>query len=155
MMNNNEILKSLRINYIFSVLAALMVIVVFETGVVAKGALGSFLSSTWTYILQVTAVMVTVLFIPLAIKGFTSSLSKALGCSDEEFKKLFAKKSIQRIFLIFIALLLNIFIYYGTGYNGSLYCGLFAFGTLLYSYPTKMVLNDYLEQNSQARNNKK
>ena len=154
-MDNKEILKSLRTNYIFSILAAVMVIVVFETGVVAKDALGNLLSSTWTYILQVTAVMVTVLFIPLAIKGFTNSLNKALGCSDEEFKKLFAKKSIQRIFLIFIALLLNIFIYYGIGYNGSLYCGLFAFGALLYSYPTNMVLNDYLEQNSQARNNKK
>lgn len=154
-MDDKEILKSLRINYIFSVLAALMVIVVFETGVVTKDALDSLLSSSWTYILQVTAVMVTVLFIPLAIKGFTSSLSKALGCSDDEFRKLFAKKSIQRIFLIFIALLLNIFIYYGIGYNGSLYCGLFAFGALLYSYPTNMVLNDYLEQNSQARNNKK
>ena len=154
-MDNKEILKSLRINYIFSILAAVMVIVVFETGVVAKDALGNLLSSTWTYILQVTAVMVTVLFIPLAIKGFTSSLSKALGCSDDEFRKLFAKKSIQRIFLIFIALLLNIFIYYGIGYNGSLYCGLFAFGALLYSYPTKMVLNDYLEQNSQARKDKK
>ena len=154
-MDDKEILKSLRINYIFSVLAALMVIVVFETGAVAKDALDSLLSSSWTYILQVTAVMVTVLFIPIAIKGFTSSLSKALGCSDDEFKKLFAKKSIQRIFLIFIALLLNIFIYYGIGYNGSLYCGLFAFGALLYSYPTKMVLNDYLEQNSQARKEKK
>ena len=154
-MDDKEILKSLRINYIFSVLAALMVIVVFETGVIAKDTLDSLLSSSWTYILQVTAVMVTVLFIPLAIKGFTSSLSKALGCSDDEFKKLFAKKSIQRIFLIFIALLLNIFIYYGIGYNGSLYCGLFAFGALLYSYPTKMVLNDYLEQNSQARKDKK
>ena len=154
-MDDKEILKSLRINYIFSVLAALMVIVVFETGVVAKDALDSLHSSSWTYILQVTAVMVTVLFIPLAIKGFTSSLSKALGCSDDEFRKLFAKKSIQRIFLIFIALLLNIFIYYGIGYNGSLYCGLFAFGALLYSYPTRMVLNDYLEQNSQAAKEKK
>ncbi len=154
-MDDKEILKSLRINYIFSVLAALMVIVVFETGVVAKDALDSLLSSSWTYILQVTAVMVTVLFIPLAIKGFTSSLSKALGCSDDEFRKLFAKKSIQRIFLIFIALLLNIFIYYGIGYNGSLYCSLFAFGALLYSYPTRMVLNDYLEQNSQAAKEKK
>lgn len=154
-MDDKEILKSLRINYIFSVLAALMVIVVFETGVVAKDALDSLLSSSWTYILQVTAVMVTVLFIPLAIKGFTSSLRKALGCSDDEFRKLFAKKSIQRIFLIFIALLLNIFIYYGIGYNGSLYCGLFAFGALLYSYPTRMVLNDYLEQNSQAAKEKK
>ena len=154
-MDNKEILQSLRINYIFSILAAVMVIVVFETGVVAKDALGNLLSSTWTYILQVTAVMVTVLFIPLAIKGFTNRLNKAVGCSDEEFKTLFAKKSIQRIFLIFIALLLNIFIYYGIGYNGSLYCGLFAFGALLYSYPTNMVLNDYLEQNSQARNNKK
>lgn len=154
-MNNNEILKLLRINYIFSILAALMVIVVFETGVVAKDTLGDLLSSTWTYILQVTAVMVTVLFIPLAIKGFTNNLNKALGCSDEEFRKLFAKKSIQRIFLIFIALLLNIFIYYGIGYNGSLYCGLFAFGALLYSYPTRMVLNDYLEQNSQAAKEKK
>lgn len=154
-MNNNEILKSLRINHIFSIIAALMVITVFETGVVAKDTLGNMLSETWTYVLQVSAVMITVLFIPLAIKGFTTSLNKALGCSDEDFIKLFIKKSVQRIFLPFIVLLLNIFVYYGIGYNGSLYCGLFALGTLFYSYPTKMVLNEYIEKNRQAREGKK
>lgn len=154
-MNSNEILRSLRINHIFSILAAVIVIVTFETGVIAKDALGSLLSQTWTYILQVSAVMLTVLLIPLAVKGFTTSLDKAAGIGDEEFLKLFIRKSMQRIFLLFAVLLLNIFIYYGIGYNGSLYCGLFALGTLFYSYPTKMVLNGYIEKNRLAREGKK
>jgi hypothetical protein len=147
-MNSNEILRSLRINHIFSILAAVIVIVTFETGVIAKDALGSFLSQTWTYILQVSAVMLTVLLIPLAVKGFTTSLDKAAGMGDEEFLKLFIRKSMQRIFLLFIALLLNLFVYYGLDYDGSFYCGLLALCSLVYSFPTRNVLEEYLEKNN-------
>jgi hypothetical protein len=101
-MNSNEILRSLRINHIFSILAAVIVIVTFETGVIAKDALGSLLSQTWTYILQVSAVMLTVLLIPLAVKGFTTSLDKAAGMGDEEFLKFFIRKRITTSFKIFI-----------------------------------------------------
>ena len=149
-MNSKEILKSLRINHIFSLFAALLVIAAFETGIIAEGGLNGLLSSTWKYVTQVTAVMLTVLLIPLALKGFTNKLEKSTGRSEEEYLKIFVKKSMHRMSLLFIVLLLNTFVHYGIGYNGSLYCGLFALGTLAYSYPTRMVLEEYLEKNRRA-----
>lgn len=146
-MEKKEILKSLRINHLFSLFAAILVIVMFETGMLAKGALASVVPSGSIYVIEVVAVMLTVLLVPLAIKGFTNTLTKNLGRSEEEFLKLFAKKGFQRIALLFIALLVNEFVYYGLDYTGSFYCGLLALGSLIYSYPTKMVLEEYLEKN--------
>lgn len=146
-MEKKEILKSLRINHLFSLFAAILVIVMFETGLLAKGALASVVPLGGIYVIEVVAVMLTVLLVPLAIKGFTGTLTKNLGCSEEEFLKLFAKKGFQRIALLFVALLVNEFVYYGLDYTGSFYCGLLALGSLIYSYPTKMVLEEYLEKN--------
>lgn len=154
-MDRKEILKSLRINHIFSLLASLLVIVAFETGVLAKGALAVVVPDGGVYVIQVVAVMLTVLLVPLAIKGFSSSLGKAKGLGEEEFLKLFTKKSMQRIFLLFIALLLNAFVYYGVGYEGSLYCGLLSLCALIYSFPTRNVLEECLEKNNGTGNVKK
>ena len=150
-MNSKEILKSLRVNHLFSLFAALIVIVAFEAGLLVKGALATVLPSGGVYAMQVGAVMLTVLLVPLAIKGFSNSLNKALGSSEEDFLKLFAKKGLQRILLLFIALLVNEFVYYGIGYEGALYCGLLALCSLLYGFPTKMVLEGYLEKNRNAK----
>ena len=147
-MDRKEILKSLRINFVFSLLAALLVIAAFETGVLTKSVLAAVVPTSGVYVIEVVTVMMTVLFVPLAIKGFSGSLGKASGLGEEEFLKLFAKKSMQRIFLLFIALLLNLFVYYGLDYDGSLYCGLLALCSLIYSFPTKKVLEEYLEKNN-------
>ena len=146
-MEKKEILKSLRINHLFSLFAATLVIVMFETGLLAKGALASVVQSGGIYVIEVVVVMLTVLLVPLAIKGFTGTLTKNLGCSEEEFLRLFARKGFQRIAILFIALLVNEFVYYGLDYTGSFYCGLLALGSLIYSYPTNMVLEEYLEKN--------
>lgn len=154
-MEKKEILKSLRINHLFSLFAAILVIVMFETGMLAKGALAAVVPSGGVYLIEVAAVMLTVLLVPLAIKGFTGTLVKRLGSSEDEFLKLFARKGFQRIALLFVALLVNEFVYYGLDYSGSFYCGLLALGSLIYSYPTRMVLEGYLEKNRNAAKDKK
>lgn len=150
-MDSKEILKSLRVNHIFSLFAAAIIIVAFEAGLLAKGALAAVLPSGGVYAVQVASVMLTVLLVPLAIKGFSGSLNKALGRSEDDFLRLFAKKAFQRIVLLFAVLLANEFVYYGLGYEGALYCGLLALCSLLYSFPTRMVLEGYLEKNRNAR----
>lgn len=149
-MEKKEIIKSLRVNHLFSLFAAAIAIAAFEAGMVGKGILLAAVSGSAVYIIQVAVVMLTVVLVPLAIKGFTNSLLKSAGCSEEDYLKLFVKKSVQRIVLLFIALLLNIFVYYGVGYDGSLYCGILALGSLIYSFPTKQVLEGYLEKNREA-----
>lgn len=146
-MSKKEILKSLRINHIFSLFAVALVIVAFETGLLVKGALAALMPVNGMYVLEVVVIMSTVLLVPYAIKGFSGALNKALGCSEEDFLKLFARKSLQRIFILFITLLLNTFVYYGVCYDGSLYCGLLSLCALLYSFPAKQVLEGYLEKN--------
>ena len=155
MMDKKNILKSLRINHIFSLFAAVLVIVMFETGLLAKGALASVVSSGAEYVIEVAVIMLTVLLVPLAIKGFSGALNKSLGCSEEEFLTLFAKKAFQRIAVLFVALLINEFVYYGLDYNGAFYCGLLALCSLLYSYPTQMVLQGYIEKNRSVAEEKK
>ena len=59
-MEKKEILKSLRINHLFSLFAAILVIVMFETGLLAKGALASVVPSGGIYGIEVVAVMLTV-----------------------------------------------------------------------------------------------
>ena len=154
-MDRREILRSLRINHIFSLLAAMLVVVAFETGVLAKGALAAVVPANGVYAIEVVAVMLTVLLVPLAIKGFSASMGKASGLGEEEFLKLFTKKSMQRIFLTFIALLVNAFVYYGIDYDGSLYCGLLSLCALVYAFPTKKVLEEYMQNNNAAGNVKK
>ena len=146
MMEKNAIIKSLRINYFVSLVAVLVVLLAFELGVVQKGVLNEVISSTAVYLIQVSAVMLTVVLIPLAIKGFTASLEKSKGLPEADFLKLFCKRSLQRIFLLFIVIVLNEFVYYALGYEGALYCGVLGFGAMIYSFPTKMVLEQYLAE---------
>ncbi|MBO7302043.1 MAG: hypothetical protein J6U58_04970 [Bacteroidaceae bacterium] len=144
-MNKENILKSLRINYTVAFVATLIIIAAFECGFIEKGALANIISSTMFYALQVVVIMLTVILIPIAIKGFTNSMTKVKDMDSDNALKLYCKKSLQRIFLLFIVIVINEFAYYGMGYEGSLYCGLFGFGSMIYSFPTKMVMEEFLQ----------
>lgn len=143
-MEKNKVLNSLRINYAVSLVAALLVLLAFELDFIEKGALVKVVSSTAMYVMQVVTVMLTVILIPLAIKGFTRSLEKAKGMPEACLINLFCKKSLQRIFLLFIVIIVNEFAYYGLGYDSALYCALLGLGSMIYSFPTRMVLEQYL-----------
>lgn len=144
-MNKENILKSLRINYVVAFIATLIIIIAFESGFVAKGALTGIISSTAYYILQVATVMLTVILIPTAIKSFTKAAERACDMNGNDALKLYAKKSMQRIALLFAVIVINGFTYYGTGYEGALYCGLFGYGVMIYSFPTRMVMEQFLQ----------
>ena len=143
-MNKENILKSLRINFAVAMVAALVVILAFESGMATKGALAANISSSMFYMLQVVTIMLTIILIPLAIKGFSNSIAKVAGLDADSALKLYAKKSIQRISILFLVIILNEFAYYGAGYDGALYCGLFGIGSMIYSFPTKMVMEQFL-----------
>ena len=143
-MDRGKIIRSLRINYIVSIVAALAVVLAFELGFIEKGAMVNVVSADTMYMIQVTAVMLTIALIPLAIKGFTRAMEKVKGNPEEVVVALFCKKSLQRIFLLFLVVVINEFVYYGLGYDSSLYCCLIGLGSMIYSFPTKMVLEQSL-----------
>lgn len=149
MMEKRAIIKSLRINYVVSFVAALVVLLAFELGFIEKGLLAKTVSSTTLYVMQVATVLLTVSLIPLAIKGFASSLEKAKGQPEADILKLFCKRSLQRIFLLFIVVVFSEIVYYALGYEGALYCGVLGYGFMIYCFPTEMVLDQYLADNKE------
>lgn len=142
-MNRENVLKGLKFNFATSIFAALIAVAAFETGYLTKGALTPFIDEESLYYIEVSAIMLTIAIIPFALKGFSRAMAKGTSLDNMAYLKLYNKKSLQRMFLLFIALVVNIFVYYGTEYDGAMYCAILSFGALLYSYPTGKVLDEY------------
>ena len=142
-MNRYNVLKGLKFNFATSIFAALIAVAAFETGYLTKGALTPFIDEESLYYIEVSAIMLTMAIIPFALKGFSRAMAKGTSLDNMAYLKLYNKKSLQRMFMLFIALVVNIFVYYGTEYDGAMYCAILSFGALLYSYPTGKVLDEY------------
>ena len=146
-MNRENVLKSLKFNFATSIFATIIAIAAFETGYLTKGALAMNLTPEDMYYIEVSTIMLTIAIIPLALKSFSRAMKKGADLGNDALLKLYGKKSLQRMFLLFIALVTNIFVYYGTEYNGAMYCAIISFAALLYCYPTDKVLDTYLNSN--------
>ena len=141
-MNRENVIKPLRFNFITSVFAAIIAVAAFETGYLTKGALAMNLTEEDLYYVEVCTIMLTIAIIPFALKGFSRAMKKGKDLDKVALLNLYSRRSLLRIFLLFIALVINIFVYYGTEYDGAMYCAIISFGALLYSYPTGKVLDD-------------
>ena len=143
-MNKENVLKSLRFNFATSIFATIIAIAAFETGYLTKGALAMNLTADDMYYIEVSTIMLTIAIIPFALKGFSRAMKKGSALENNAFLKLYGRWSLIRIFMLFIALVINIFVYYGLEYNGAMYCAIISFGALIYSYPTGKVLDEFL-----------
>lgn len=143
-MNTEKTIKALKFNHIVAFLATLAIIVAFEGGFLQKGALATLLSPDNIYMLEVTTVMITIALIPLALKSFTRAMKRATGEGKMKLFRTFSNMSLVRTSLLFVVIAVNAFIYYGIEYDGALYCGLFGYCALAYSYPTASTLYSYM-----------
>jgi hypothetical protein len=146
-MNRENVLKSLKFNFATSIFATIIAIAAFETGYLTKGALAMNLTADDMYYIEVSTIMLTIAIIPFALKGFSRAMKKGSSLENSAFLKLYGKWSLIRIFMLFVALVINIFAYYGLEYNGAMYCAIISFGALIYSYPTGKVLDEYQNGN--------
>ena len=146
-MNKENVLKSLKFNFATSIFATIIAIAAFETGYLTKGALAMNLTADDMYYIEVSTIMLTIAIIPFALKGFSRAMKKGSSLENSAFLKLYGKWSLIRIFMLFVALVINIFAYYGLEYNGAMYCAIISFGALIYSYPTGKVLDEYQNGN--------
>lgn len=142
-MNKDNVIKSLKRHYYAMLAVVLVTLLVFEFGL-KEGLLIENVSPSALYVIQVFAIMFTVVFIPLAIVGFTKSIEKAMSLPQEAFFLKFLKRGMRRINLLAAVLAVNIVVYYRFGYDGAMYCGLLGLGAMIYSFPTKNVLEQYL-----------
>lgn len=150
-MNKENVIKSLRFNFATSVFAALIAIAAFETGYLTKGVLALSLSEEDLYYVEVCTIILTIAIIPFSIKGFSRAMKKASNLDNIAFLKLYSKKSLQCMFLLFISLVINIFVYYGIDYDGAMYCAILSFGALLYSYPTGKIFDEYNNNSNETK----
>ncbi|MBO7239437.1 MAG: hypothetical protein J6V23_03025 [Bacteroidaceae bacterium] len=150
-MNKENVIKSLKFNFATSVFAALIAIAAFETGYLTKGVLALSLSEEDLYYVEVCTIILTIGIIPFAIKGFSRAMKKASNLDNIAFLKLYSKKSLQCMFLLFISLVINIFVYYGIDYDGAMYCAILSFGALLYSYPTGKIFDEYNNNSNETK----
>ena len=140
-MEYDKIIKTLRIHY-FAMLAVVSAMILFLE--VRFGKKPEAVLPETMYIIQVFVILFTLIFISVAIKGFTWRLEKAKGLSEELFLSKFVKSSVLRTNLLFIVIAVNAMAYCMIGYDGALYCGLLGLGAMIYSYPTKRVLELFL-----------
>ena len=141
-MDRKSVLKSLQINFTTAVFAAIIAVAAFETGYITKGVMGLAFSDNDLYYFEMGTILLTMALVPIALKSFSRTMKRANSANSQEALKLYYKSSLLRIFLLFIPLVANIFIYYGTEYDGALYCGIVSLAALIYSYPSGRVLDE-------------
>lgn len=143
-MTREEAIRKTRI--LFWVQAACMACMaaLFECGMLAKGSIT--LTPTAKYMIDVTGVMLTIILIPLALKGFSTLIKREIERKNPNFIEFFHAKGTARLSILFAAVMVNIVLYYGTSNESALYCGILAGGAFIYSYPTMATLDNCLEQ---------
>ena len=143
-MRREEAIRKTRI--LFWVQAACMACMaaLFECGMLAKGSITP--TPTAKYMIDVTGVMLTIILIPLALKGFSTLIKREIERKNPNFIEFFHAKGTARLSILFAAVMVNIVLYYGTSNESALYCGILAGGAFIYSYPTMATLDNCLEQ---------
>lgn len=140
-MTIDNTIKSIRTTFWLQTAIIIAAIILFETGIIAKNSID--LTPTMQYICEVGGIILTIALIPLAIKGFSAQMRRAAEQKVPHFNEYFRSKCNARLSIIFAVTITNILLYYGTGYNGALYCALFGIAATIYSYPTKETLSNY------------
>ncbi len=147
-MQKEEALKKTRILFWGQAIVAALLIVLFESGLINRENIE--MAPGTQYIIEVAGVMLTLILIPLAIKGFSAQMARATKNKIPHFINYYYNKSNARTSILFIVVMMNTVLYYSLGNNSSFYCGLLGIAAAIYSYPTKATLNNY-DTNKQSK----
>ena len=150
-MQKEEVIKKARIAFMAQAAIATLLIVLFETGHIAGNIPG--ISPTTRYIAEVAGIMLTIILIPLAIKGFSMQMTRAAKEKTSHFIEYYRAKSNARTTILFLVIMMNTALYYIMDNNSALYCGLLGIAAAIYSYPTQAALDSYC--NTQEEEEKK
>ena len=142
-MTREETIRKTRILFWVQTACMACMATLFESGMLAKGSITP--APTARYIIDVAGVMLTITLIPLALKGFSTLIKREIERKNPHFIEFFHAKSTARLSILFAAIMMNIVLYYGTGNESALYCGILAVGAFIYSYPTMATLNNCLK----------
>lgn len=144
MKKDTDKLAKPKILFCLLILAALTTILFFETGILSKGGLTEY--DTERYIIDVSGIFLTIGLIPFAIKNFSYRISKAKNTEEDVFLKIYRKESSIRLILLFVVIMTNIGLYYGTNDERALYCTLAGLMAFIYSFPGNRTMKQLREE---------
>lgn len=140
-MNKEDALKKTRILFWVHTIVAAALVALFETGYKEKNIID--LIPVSLYIVETTGIMLTIILIPLAIKGFSMQVTRAAKNKIPNFIEYYYNKCNARTTILFAVVMMNIALYYTLKNSSFFYCGLLGIAAAIYSYPTKATLNSY------------
>lgn len=139
MENKNVLLKQQRL-FVVLLFVVIITVVFFETGVLTGN--GIIESNEVQYFVDVIGVLITIGLIPLALKKFSDSINKAKGFNNDDFIKTYCRECEIRIALLFVVMMVNLGLYYGTANEGAFYCALAGFASFIYAYPRRQTMQE-------------
>ncbi len=116
---------------IFYILLLIIVatIAIFETGVLPQGGI------TAGYATEVAAIFLTFGLIFIAIKGYSLKIKRAKESDDATLLTICSRAIEIRLALLFVVMMMNVGLFYGTNCENMLYCALAGAMAYIYSYP--------------------
>ena len=123
---------------------AIITVALFETGVMSKGGLATY--NINNYIIEVTGILLALGLIPLTAKRFSSSMKKVENADDATFLATCRRELEIRLALLFVVMMTNIGLYYGSGQRHMVYWALIGLAAYIFGYPMNKYLHREKEQ---------
>lgn len=139
MKNRENKLVRQQVLFVILLIIAAATVALFEAGVLNSGGLATY--DTNRYIIEVAAILLTIGLIPLAGKRFGVSMKKVKDADDETFLKTLCRELEIRLALLFVVLMTNIGLYYGSGNKNMIYWVLIPFVAYILAFPIKKYLD--------------
>ena len=135
-MTNQQILRRLRLEFVAYVLLAVLLVVLYETHVFAKGALVG--DVTAIYVAECAGILLAVVLTPVALKSFHKALVRMVYMDDDAARRrCYVKWNEIRLAMFVTVVLVNLSVYYMTSDNMCGYCALIGAIASLFCWPTK------------------
>lgn len=132
-MSDRKILLRLRIEFIAYILLAALLVCFYEFDVFPKGTLAG--NTTAVYVLECVGIMLTVIFIPLALKSFHLALQRIADREEKEHRRLYVRWNEIRLAMFVVVVLINISVYYVTSRDTCGYCAIIGAIASLFCWP--------------------
>lgn len=139
-----QLLKCLQVEYVLVWVLPLVLVVLYETGIMVEGAYAG--DIRMDYILQTIGILLAVGLIPLSLRLFSLSLVKNVKqLSLPEALKSYRRWSEVRIGMLLAPVLVNLSFYYLTMNNTGVLCAMMALIASLFCIPTRKRMLDELD----------
>lgn len=139
----NQIAKTLKLQYILFWILPILIVIGYETDLIMEGRYAD--DVRMQYILETIGILTAIVCVPLALKLFSIVLKKKID--EAHFEQAVRKYIIWcgvRLFILEVAVVLNLVVYYLTLNNVGVLCALIALTASMFCLPGEKRLREDL-----------